>query len=335
MRRWIAGMIVAGLWAGAAAGAEKGGAEKAESFSVTVQTRDGSRLEGAPAGNALRLGTVFGDLTVPLRLMARVQMTGAGGEMVAEFKNQDRLSGRYLEEWVVVKTAFGTQKIPRALVREIRIRTVAQRQGLIAHYPFDEDGGREVRDASGNGRDGEVRGAVYAPEGKTGGAYRVGRRTGHLQIPDDPAWDFGAEPFSFALWVKLDSPPYGEQMIVGHDDGGGEQNKWAFEFWNGNLCFHVNTPRSESHRIAAIPWRGQVGRWHHLAVTRAGERFRIYVDGAWVSEAKHDGPVPDAQAPLTIGQAEVLFIEGLLDEVMIFDRTLSDDEIWDLADAGD
>ena len=335
MKRWIAAIIVAGLWAGAAAGAEKGGAEKAESFSVTVRTQDGSSLEGTPSGNVLRMGTVFGDIAVPLRLLVRVKMTGAGGEMVAEFKNQDRLSGTYLDDWVVVKAAFGVQKIPRAMVREIRIRPAAPSRGLIAYYPLDEDGGPAVRDASGNGRDGEVRGAVYAQEGWKGGACRVGRRTGYLQVPDDPAWDFGSKPFSIALWVNLDSLPYGEQMIVGHDDGGGEQNKWAFEFWNGNLCFHVNTPRSESHRIAAIPWRGQVGRWHHLAVTRDGDRFRIFVDGTWVSEAKHDLPVPDAQAPLTIGQAEVLFIEGLLDEVMIFDRALSDEEIRDLAVGAD
>lgn len=335
MKRWIAGLIVAGLWAGSASGADKGGTEKAEAFSVTVRTQDGSSLEGTPAGNALRMETVFGDITVPLRLLTRVQMTGDGGEMVAEFKNQDRLSGKYLDDWVVVKAVFGVQKIPRAMVREIRIRRAAQRQGLIAYYPFDEDGDPAVRDASGNERDGAVRGAVYAQEGRKGGAYRVGRRTGYLQIPDDPAWDFGSKPFSIALWVNLDSLPYGEQMIIGHDDGGGEQNKWAFEFWNGNLCFHVNTPRSESHRIAAIPWRGQVGRWYHLAVTRDGDRFRIYVDGTWVSEAKHDLPVPNARAPLTLGQAEVLFIEGLLDEVMVFDHALSEEDIRSLADSAD
>ena len=335
MKHWIAAAIVAGLWAGSVSGVERKGGEKTESFSVTLRTRDGSSLEGTPSGTALRMGTVFGDIAIPLGLLNRVQMTGDGGKMIAEFKNQDRLSGSYLDGWAVVDTAFGRQKIQRSMIREIRFRSAARNQGLIAYYPFDGDGDPVVRDASGNGRDGAVRGAVYAQEGRKGGAYRVGKRTGYLQIPDDPAWDFGSKPFSLALWVNLDNLPYGEQMIVGHDDGGGEQNKWAFEFWNGNLCFHVNTPRSESHRIAAIPWRGQVGRWYHLAVTREGNRFRIYVDGTWVSEAKHDLPVPNSQAPLTLGQAEVLFIEGLLDEVMVFDHALSDEEIRRLADSAD
>lgn len=331
MKRWMVAMIVAGLWAGTVVGAEARGAQKTESFALTVRTTDGSSLEGAPAGNAVRMGTVFGDITVPLELLSRVRLTGADGTMIAEFRNQDRLSGKYRDAWVVVKTAFGTQKIPRKMVREIRVRSVVQGQGLIAHYPFDEDGSLVVRDASGHGHDGEMRGAVYEPEGRSGGACRVGRRIGYVQIPDNPAWNFGAKPFSIALWVKLDRAPYGEQMIVGHNNGGGEQNKWAFEFWNGNLCFHVNTPNHESYRIAAVPWRGQAGRWHHLAVTRDKDLFRLYVDGTKVSEAQHQLSVPTAQAPLTLGQAEMLFIEGLLDEVMIFDRTLADEEIRHLA----
>ena len=331
MKRWMAAMIIARLCGSIVGGAEAQSVQKAEAFAITVRTTDGSSLEGAPAGNAVRMGTVFGDITVPLELLSRVRLTGADGTMIAEFRNQDRLSGKYRDAWVVVKTAFGTQKIPRKMVREIRVRSVVQGQGLIAHYPFDEDGSMGVQDVSGNGHDGELRGAIYESEGRIGGACRVGRRTGYIQIPDAPAWDFGAKPFTIALWVKLDSAPFGEQMIVGHNNGGGEQNKWAFEFWNGNLCFHVNTPNHDSYRIAAVPWRGQARRWHHLAVTRDKDLFRLYVDGTMVSEAQHQLPVPNAQAPLTLGQAEMLFIEGLLDEVMIFDRALAEEEIRYLA----
>lgn len=335
MKQWIVAALVVGLWAGSASGAKKERAEKAGSFAITLRTLDGSSLEGTPPGNALRMGTVFGDIAIPLGLLNRVQMTGDNGKMIAEFKNQDRLSGSYLDEWAVVDTAFGRQKIQRAMIREIRFRPAAQDNGLIAYYPFDDDDNRQVRDASGNGRDGTVQGAIPMREGRKGGAYRTGRRTGHLQIPNDPAWNFGDKPFSIVLWIKLEQMPFGEQMIVGHDEGGGEQNKWAFEFWQGNLCFHVNTPRSESFRIGATPWRGEVGRWYHLAVTREDDRFRIYVDGNWVSEAKHALPVPSAQAPLTIGQAEALFVDGALDEVMLFDRALSDEEIRNLAEGAD
>lgn len=329
MNRMMIMALLLGPLGGVACGEQKA---DPPALSITLATKDGSSLVGAPLAKGLRMGTAFGNVALPFSLLSRVQLGKAEGEMTVEFKNQDRLSGTCLEESIGVNTAFGVQKVAIGFIREVRIHSAARLDGLLAYYPFDEAEDGLGRDASGNGRDGKSIGAGYVMEGKQGGACRVGRQSGHVQVPSDAAWNFKDQPFSIALWIKLEQMPFGEQMIVGHDEGGGEQNKWAFEFWQGNLCFHVNTPRSESFRIGATPWRGEVGRWHHLAVTRAGSDFRIYVDGVCVSEVQHPLPVPSAKVPLTMGQAERLFVEGALDEVMLFDRELSADEIQGLAD---
>jgi hypothetical protein len=52
-------------------------------------------------------------------------------------------------------------------------------------------------------------GAVFVPDGKRGGAFRVGRRTGYLEVPTNSAWDFGDKPLRSPLWVKLESLPPG------------------------------------------------------------------------------------------------------------------------------
>jgi hypothetical protein len=62
-------------------------------------------------------------------------------------------------------------------------------------------------------------------------------------------------------------------------------------------------------------------------VTRNGDAYSIYVDGTRVSTDTNSLPIPVAKAPLTIGQAEGLYVEGTIDEVMIFDRALSGDEV--------
>jgi hypothetical protein len=113
----------------------------------------------------------------------------------------------------------------------------------------------------------------------------------------------------------------------------GERSKWAFQMQNGNLDFHINNPRRENYRIAASPWSPQTDRYYHLSVTRNGDTYSIYVDGTRFSTDSNPLPIPAAKAPLTIGQAEGLYVEGMVDEVMIFNRALSQDEVKQIYDA--
>src|SRR5206468_1241333 len=54
----------------------------------------------------------------------------------------------------------------------------------------------------------------------------------------------------------------------------------------------------------------------------------IFIDGEPAGAAQDFQPVPNPNAPLTIGEAEGLFhMNGLLDEVTIYNRGLADAEL--------
>lgn len=309
-------------------------ARPTNSVSVVLKTQDGSSIVGSPVKADIAIETAFGRVSLPFEILKCIECEPRTTNTLVHFGNGDRLSGKWQDEAFALKTAFGEQKVPLALLRSVVVRGEGVREGLILHYSFDaaEDG--VVQDSSGKGNNGTVCGAKYCPDGKVGGAYQVGKRLGYIQVPDQPAWSFADKRFSIGLWLRVNGLPYGEQMIIAHDDGGGERNKWAFEFWNGGLCFHINTPNSASYRIAANQWVPQVGKWHHLAVTRDGSAYSIYVDGACVSTENNQLPMPVANAPITIGQGEGLYVEGTIDEVMIFDRALTQEDIRQLYDAG-
>src|SRR5438105_1812806 len=82
-------------------------------------------------------------------------------------------------------------------------------------------------------------GATFAP-GLVSEAFSFDGIDGYVSVPDDPVWDFGASEFTIDLWFNFnvvgDRNPF-----VAHNDGSGPQNKWFFEFMNGDLNFHINS----------------------------------------------------------------------------------------------
>ena len=77
----------------------------------------------------------------------------------------------------------------------------------------------------------------------------------------------------------------------------------------------------------------QVGAFHHVAGTYDGTTMRLYFDGAEVGSLPVSGFVGVSEGvALSTGDAEAL--DGLLDEVQVFDRALSAEEIRAIFEVG-
>jgi len=76
------------------------------------------------------------------------------------------------------------------------------------------------------------------------------------------------------------------------------------------------------------------GQWHHMAAVYDGSEGRIYIDGVLDVTSPGTGQINISNYDFWIGnnsQQTGRFFHGLLDEVMIYDRALSDPEIRYLA----
>jgi hypothetical protein len=104
-------------------------------------------------------------------------------------------------------------------------------------------------------------------------------------------------------------------------------NKWFFAYGGGFLNFHINSPQIGGHFLALAPFTPTLGQWYNLQVTRQAGTYTIFVNGTAVSSQPDSHRVPDAKAPLTIGEAESppgnFFMNGSLDEVAIYDGAVS------------
>jgi hypothetical protein len=60
----------------------------------------------------------------------------------------------------------------------------------------------------------------------------------------------------------------------------------------------------------------------------------MYVNGVLGGSDTNDVSVPAAEAPLTIGQAQELLMDGMLDEISVYNRALAMSEILAIYQAG-
>jgi hypothetical protein len=203
--------------------------------------------------------------------------------------------------------------------------------GLIGRWPGD---GTAVDVA--HGRDGTLVGDTTYVAGEVGQAFSFDGSGDIVTVPDAPDWTFGGNDFTVDTWVKFAGLPAGNPaVIMAHDPGGGYNPKWILWWRPGfGLEYFVNDPTAIDV-VNAASWTPTVGQWYHVAVSRAGSTFTLYVDGAVVATATKSFAIPESDGPLTLGSAEGgFYFNGSIDEPEIYQRALSTAEIKAIHDQG-
>ena len=232
---------------------------------------------------------------------------------------------------VVVSNPVGavTSTPPAVLTIATGVACPGAPSGMIAWWRGDGD----TSDYAGT-NDAVFEGAVaYAP-GEVGQAFSFDGTSSFLQVANSPSWDFGTNDFSFELWANFAATNAsiaagdGSTALLAHDEQSGARDKWIFGFGGGELYLYINGSGVGPHFLVQAPFNPNTNQWYHLGLTKAGGVLRVYVNGSEVSTQTNNLSIPAASAPLTIGQAENdYFMQGLLDEISIYNRALAPGEM--------
>jgi len=187
--------------------------------------------------------------------------------------------------------------------------------------------------------DGVLQGDAAYAAGRVGQAFSLDGTNGYVQVPDSPAFNFDAGDFSLSLWVNYDAVRAGTEWQIPnaffgqHGGSGSGFNKWSFYSADSGLYFHISNPAPIF--VGPVPFTPQTEQWYYLSLTRTGATFSFYVNGILAGSLTDATPIPDVNTSLTIGQLENLgYFNGLIDEVAIFNRALTADEISAIYNAG-
>jgi hypothetical protein len=199
---------------------------------------------------------------------------------------------------------------------------------LVGWWKFDDVSGKIAADSSRHGRKGTLKGGLSfdtdSVSGRIGKALKFDGEDEYVQISGYKGVT-GTRPRTVAAWLKTTADE-GEIVSWGTDDYG---KMWMFRFIRGRVGV---TPNGGYLYINDAVHDNQ---WHHLvAVVQDAELpnlhddVRLYKDGE--QAAIHDIGLLDLWPVDTGNELDVRIgseFKGLIDDVRIYDRALSDDEV--------
>lgn len=203
--------------------------------------------------------------------------------------------------------------------------------GLVLHLPLDEATGNVARDQSGNGNDGELQGNVQRVDGKYGKAVYISDDSADnkILVMDSDTLDITG-PMTIAMWVSLESLVGSCAIITKADTYMIHSSDWS---GNGIEQELLLWPFDTWQTTASTPI--QFGDWRHVVGIYDGAEVKMYIDGVLQGQRARTGDTAVTESDLVIGKdnrsccGDRVF--GLtVDDVMIFNRALSDDEVIEI-----
>jgi len=203
--------------------------------------------------------------------------------------------------------------------------TCAQAE-LVGHWSLDEGTGTVAHDGTGNGHDGELIGSPQWIEAYYGMGLEFAGSPDKVDIPYSAQLN-PETAFSLSLWANPDSSGSGHRSpITSRDD-----------YPQRGYIIYIEPGNTWQYWLGIGSWNNTQGpavvfdEWTHVGATYDNGAKKFYINGELVAEGS--GVItPNTQQVLRIGGGATegagnYFWVGGIDDVAVFDHTLTDAEI--------
>ncbi len=204
----------------------------------------------------------------------------------------------------------------------ITVNTPSITRDLVAYYPFSGN----TNDTSGNNHHGTNNGATLTTDrfGETDSAYDFDG-TSYITIPRSIQ-----DNFTIAFWMKSSQTAGSETnfwQAPGLIDGevSGVVNDFGVDYGNGKALFWTGNP---DVLISSEPIADD--QWHFVTATRnmSNGKLNFYIDNVFTGTNFGGTQSLTSPSQLLVGKnVNNYFFSGLLDDIRLYDRVLSNTEI--------
>lgn len=220
------------------------------------------------------------------------------------------------------------------LVVQFAYAATEPEDALILYMSFDTIDGKTTIDHSKYGNNGEMIGDPKHVAGKFGKALEFNGTTDWIEIPHDDILTVDKDVTVMA-WINTErhmGP--NAQRWQGILTKGNAQRSYSFYTESPSECLHFSVGGSGSVCNGKVP----LNEWVHVAAQVEGNTHRYWINGESAGEFGDKNPPPGKADTEDVligktheGNRELL---GLIDEVRIWNRALSADEVVEQMEKG-
>ncbi|MDP6845898.1 MAG: LamG domain-containing protein [Candidatus Nanoarchaeia archaeon] len=199
-------------------------------------------------------------------------------------------------------------------------------ENLIAYYQFENNS----FDSSGKGYDGTNNGGIFDSDSKVGSySLSLDGSSSYVALPSEI--NLSGSSTTIAFWFKANNVNGLGRFISKANGVQDDEHWWKVGLNNSQLEGLLKTSSSTSQIIGGSL---STETWTHGVMIYNGSEMRLYVDGSQVAMQVKTGAIDvDDSIEIWIGANPdgTNYYDGLIDDLRIYNRSLSNEEIADLA----
>jgi hypothetical protein len=199
--------------------------------------------------------------------------------------------------------------------------------GLVAAYAFNEGAGTAAQDSSGLGNGGTLNNAVWTSAGMFGSALSFNGSNSWVSVVDSASLDLTTS-MTLEAWVRPSSLSADWRTVILKERPAGlAYALYATDGASRPPAGYIAVSGSDIGVVG--PTLLGINTWTHLAMTYDGATLRLYVNGQLANSRSTSGAAAISTSPLRIGGNATWgeWFSGLIDEVRVYNRVLSQAEI--------
>jgi len=196
--------------------------------------------------------------------------------------------------------------------------------GLVAYWRLDDGAGATAMDSAGI-NNGTVHGNPVWTAGRIGGALSLDGAGDYVSL--SPVGALAGNNATVSMWINMSELGSAWNPILTQSNLSGDG--YYLYTWAGEPTFSVVSggAGASASSSESVHWN----EWHQLAGTNDGSNLRLYVDGVLKGSGSSAGKTGVSDSAY-IGYASSTYYYGVLDDVRVYNRALSE---YEFAGGGD